>query len=130
MRFKMALFVIAIVLGFAAEYERLAVGLIAAMILVWWLGVASIEEEFQVLPKVLDVIRVYESENHIVADRITVSVVSAGMVYRDAEAGYYYKMDYYYREGALAQSAKNKLVHLYDLENPFAQQVLTNNLNG
>lgn len=130
MRFKMLLFVVAIVLGFAAEYERVALGLIAAMFLVWWLEVAAIEEEFQIPPKVLEVIRVYELDDHVVADRITVNVVSGGLVYRDFNAVYYYKMDYFFREGALAQSGKNKNVHLYSLENQFAQAVLTNNFVG
>lgn len=130
MRLKMLLFVVAIVLGFAAEYDHIALGLIAIMVLVWWLEVAATEEEFQILPQVVEVIRVYEMDDHIVADRIKVNVVCGGLVYRDLEAGYYYKMDYFFREGALAQSAKNKNVHLYSIENQFAQEVLTNSFVG
>ena len=129
MRFMKILFVLAIFMGFVADYPRMAATLCVVLLLVWWYEIiGEAAENSCELSNSLEVIRVYEHDSHLVADKIRVDVVSAGEVFRDSNAEYYYKLDHFFRDGALAQSSKNKFIHLYNAENPFAQSVLSKSL--
>lgn len=126
MRLFMGLFVIASLIGYLADYPNIAIALLVFAVLIGWYLFIGDDEEVTPIQTCIEVIRIYEHDDHIVADRITVDIVSAGNVFRDCDAEYYYRMDYFYREGALAQSHKNKFIHIYNSENPFAQKVLLN----
>lgn len=126
MRFMKILLVLAIFMGIVADYPRIAALIGVFLFIVWWYEIITDIEVCNEISGSIEVIRVYEHDSHLVADKINVDVVSAGEVFRDSNAEYYYKLDYFYRDGALAQSGKNKFIHLYNIENPFAQSVLTN----